>query len=307
MASVAVIIPTRNRPDDLTTCLASLASQERVPDLVVVSDYSDDDASRLVCERASSEGSLDVRWVPNERGGVTWQRNVGLEAVPAGADLVMFCDDDVLLDAGYVRALVDDLSLAENSDVVGAEGVAEHAAFVSWSKGYRLYAAVFGLGSADKRGQWLASGINVAPPDDGPSADVEWLFGCAMYRMKAIAGLRFSEELAGYATYEDVDFSLQARSRGRLIVVPRARLVHNESPVARQRLQQATAMQMVNRHWLLSRHGRFGWRVAYWWSILGLWLLYAWRGGLRRRPDDLERFAGVRDGTWRVVRGEGPS
>ena len=95
-----VVIATRDRPDELAGCLASLGRQERAPRAVWVVDASDGDATAEVC-RATPPG-LDVRHL-RSAPGTGLQRNVGIDR--STADVLHFVDDDVILEPGYLAAL----------------------------------------------------------------------------------------------------------------------------------------------------------------------------------------------------------
>ena len=102
--ALSVIVPTRDRPDRLRDCLASLARQRIAPgamEVVVVDDGS------LV----PVEGSVrltpgqSVRWLRQPPSGLSVARNAGVEA--ATADVLAFLDDDTLVDPGWAAAIVD--------------------------------------------------------------------------------------------------------------------------------------------------------------------------------------------------------
>ena len=53
MPSDVLVLCTRNRPDEVRTCLETVRVQTRVPDRVLVVDSSDDDATeRIVADFA---------------------------------------------------------------------------------------------------------------------------------------------------------------------------------------------------------------------------------------------------------------
>ena len=93
--SVSVIVCTRDRPDQLRTCLGSLLALRR-PDveLLVVDNGSADDRSRQVC------ADLGVRVVVESRPGQTSARNCGVAAT--SGELVAFTDDDVIVDPRWL-------------------------------------------------------------------------------------------------------------------------------------------------------------------------------------------------------------
>ena len=99
----SVIVCTRNRPDDLAACLASLAAQTRPPDELVVVDASDDERNARCIETWAAARALPAARVVRTAPGLTRQRNIGV--AHARGDVLTFLDDDVVLEPGYLAAI----------------------------------------------------------------------------------------------------------------------------------------------------------------------------------------------------------
>src|SRR5581483_9986989 len=85
---LTVVVPTRNRPDRLRTCLDALLPKLAGDDEVVVVDSaSSSPASQEVAT------ALGVRVVVADRPGASYARNLGWRA--ATRPFVAFIDDDV--------------------------------------------------------------------------------------------------------------------------------------------------------------------------------------------------------------------
>lgn len=101
--STAVIICTRNRPDDLRSCLASIANLDPGPDEVIVVDNAPEDGgSRLAVDDARALG-IDVLYVPEPRPGLSVARNAGIRA--SRAEIIAFTDDDVAVHPRWLHRL----------------------------------------------------------------------------------------------------------------------------------------------------------------------------------------------------------
>ncbi len=97
--SCSVVLPTRDRPQRLERCLASLAAALGPDDeLIVVDSASTDPAVGRV---AAAAGATVLRC---ERPGVDRARNAGWRH--ARHDAVLFVDDDVVVDEGWADGLV---------------------------------------------------------------------------------------------------------------------------------------------------------------------------------------------------------
>jgi len=263
---LAIVIPTRNRPDDLRNCLQSLVDQTMTPGLVVIADASDNGLSADVAGEYGSS-IRKIEHIACAVAGVTAQRNEGLLHIRPETKYVGFADDDVVFDARYFSRIVALLDHAP--DVVGASGVSTEPIHQIRRLDAMLL-RLFLLGAASESGQVLPSGVNVRPPRHGPATEVGWLFGCAVYRSALFDSNRFSEELLGYGAYEDVDFSLSAKRRGRLVVDPQATLQHRHSTENRIGLRELHATSIAHRYRLVMSHRDQGLRpAAYWWSVCG--------------------------------------
>jgi GT2 family glycosyltransferase len=95
----SVVLPTRNRPEKLARCLASVFQALRDGDEVIVVDSASTDPE--VGRVALAAGAVLVRC---ERPGVDRARNAGWRR--AAMDAVLFVDDDVVVDAGWADAMV---------------------------------------------------------------------------------------------------------------------------------------------------------------------------------------------------------
>ena len=100
-AEVSVVVCTRNRPDDLARCLASIAALDPAPLEVIVVD----NAPATGVTRAVVEGAGTVRYVAEPRPGLSAARNAGLRAARGG--IVAFTDDDVTVERDWAGRLAE--------------------------------------------------------------------------------------------------------------------------------------------------------------------------------------------------------
>ncbi len=98
-ASVSVVICTRDRPDHLRRCLASMTRQTLRPaEIIVVDNASVDDRTRIVAENAG------VIYVREPRPGLDIARNSG--ARRASGEFIAYTDDDVILNDTWLERLI---------------------------------------------------------------------------------------------------------------------------------------------------------------------------------------------------------
>jgi GT2 family glycosyltransferase len=136
--SASVVICTRDRPDQLAACLASLPRQSYRPhEIIVVDNASSDQRTHDVALAAG------VIYVREDRPGLDIARNTGV--LRAAGDIVAFTDDDVLLHPKWLERLVAAFDRPQVAAVTGLVLPAEIATeaqrhfetYWGFGKGYR--------------------------------------------------------------------------------------------------------------------------------------------------------------------------
>jgi glycosyltransferase involved in cell wall biosynthesis len=138
LASASIIICTRDRPDEVARCLASLKDQTFAPaEVIVVDNASVDDRTRAA---ALAAGATYVR---EDRPGLDHARNSGWRA--ASGDILVYTDDDVMLHPTWLKRMVgafDDPEIGAVTGLVLPAELASEAQFLfesgwSFGQGYR--------------------------------------------------------------------------------------------------------------------------------------------------------------------------
>lgn len=270
---ISVIICTRNRFDDFTKTLPSIAAQTRLPDELVVVDSSDE--KRLEAYLESIKMPFPVHYF-HTAPGLTLQRNHGIrESV---GDLLFFFDDDVDLDANYL-AEVEKIFADDTKKIIGAVGgkivnnPPQTLRLKFESALFGMIRFIFGV-VGTRNGKFYPSGMPSHPNTNQPSGFIECLSGCCMaFRCEIFEKAKFDEALAYYGLMEDVDISKQTLDAGyKIYYQTSATLIHNESPMNRLKVQQWAEMSVVNYDYLFRKSwARDAWRwLFYYWALLGL-------------------------------------
>ena len=115
---VTVVIPTKDRPDQVAACVDSVrATGYRHLQILVVDNGSSSDATtRRIKERFGDRS--DVRCLSMARPGTSRARNRGL--AEASTEIVLFSDDDVSVDPLWIVAAVS--GFEGNPDVAAVTG-----------------------------------------------------------------------------------------------------------------------------------------------------------------------------------------
>jgi GT2 family glycosyltransferase len=213
---VSVIIVNWNGAKHLRLCLPSLASQSfRSLEIIVVDGRSSDESAEV----ARSHG---VRWLPlNKNLGLAPALNLGARI--ATGDLLLFVNNDMRFDPGFVAALVQPLE--ENDEIFATDGMQ-----FSWDGTIRghLAARLTNMGLRRDSFTELVPGLYFYQQERTSGSPVFMgSAACMMVRRT------FFEELGGFDDrlplgYEDVEICWRAWIRGRkTLYVPTAICWHH--------------------------------------------------------------------------------
>jgi glycosyltransferase involved in cell wall biosynthesis len=224
-----VAVCTRNRPQAVVTFLQSVRAQTSVPELVLIVDASDDEATeaavRDLAEAAPLGRRLQYLRVRPAARGLTRQRNLALRLV--SQPLIAFFDDDVVLRPPCLERMAA-VHHQLGPAVVGVGAYIENERLrppALW-----LLRRLTGVVSSLAPGRYCRSGFSTPwgflPPTTASVAG-DWLPGGAtMWRTEPARSLGFEHGFAGYGSGEDLDFSLRVGALGRLILAGDARVIH---------------------------------------------------------------------------------
>jgi GT2 family glycosyltransferase len=279
--SVSIIIPTKNRPLDLARVCESVWQQTVHARQLVIVDQSPDSESRGIIARQYGEAAPEIRsaikldyvW-DSTISGLAVARNQAMEI--ATGNIWLFLDDDVILEPDFLEQLL--AVYASHPEAVGVSGVVTN--YARPPRLSRLWNRVFLRGPFFDDRQpvyWQAKRLR----NNGPVRVTRLGGGLMSFRAGAVRELRFDENLVGVSDGEDVDFCARLGPQALLLIAPKARLVHNQSPAGREcghwLARHARALTyLYRRNW---RHGVKN-RLCYLWLNVG-YVLVATLASLR--------------------------
>ncbi|MBN2301150.1 MAG: glycosyltransferase [Lentisphaerae bacterium] len=188
-------------------CVGSLALQIPADIEVIVVDAGN---KHTVNEQLLAEKRTGTRIIRSERKNVPYQRNLGVEN--AAGDIVVFLDDDCIVQPGWWPAIVEPF---RDNSVAGVAG--------------GIWCSLTPQLTDDKGGYVNIFGVPVQVTSRGAGAlrNVDWAVGANMAFRKSIL-----QNLGGFAEIygiydEDIDMCLRMRRAGHSIVfVPEAVVYH---------------------------------------------------------------------------------
>jgi glycosyltransferase involved in cell wall biosynthesis len=248
---VSVIIPTKNRRAALEETVCTLLAQTRMADELIIVDQSQ-------TESLLQTSPLSLKYIYNpEITGASQARNEGMKQ--ATGDVWLFLDDDVVLEPDFIEKLL----AAYAPGVTGVSGIITNYSAPPMMQ--RTWAAIFQLGPFhDRRQAIYYDAARLA--GSAPIKVREFGGGLMSFRADEIRELRFDENLHGACFAEDIDFCARLPRNCVLLITPRARLVHEHSPEARNSVHWLD-LHAQGTNYMRQRHRR-----------LGIWnnLCFAW-------------------------------
>lgn len=214
--SIAVIVPTYRRSQDLARCLEALQNQNRPADevIVVVRDTDTQTASFLT---AFDSKNLPLRTATVSVTGVVAAMNVGLDS--ATADIVAFTDDDAAPHTDWLARIENHYLADERVGGVGGRDWVYHGNHLE-------------NGSSGKVGKvgWFGRVIGNHHIGYGAAQEVDVLKGVNMsFRRAAILGWHFDQRMKGTGAqvHFELAFSLKLKRAGwKLIYDPQIAVNH---------------------------------------------------------------------------------
>ena len=247
--SFAFVVPTKDRGEDLRRMLASLVTQTRLPDQVIVVDGSGIAVSWCVAEFAD----LQIDYLRLLPPSLSAQRNAGMAMLRPEITHAGYLDDDVVLETDAVCQMAS-FWVSAGVDVGGAAFNVVNMTQLKDSVPRRR-SGVFGNGA----GKVAPNGLVHELCEVRENLETDWLCGGAtVWRREVIENYCYDNWFQGTGFLEDVDYSYGVRERYRLFVVAAARLAHISQPVRADRQWLFGKWQVVNRMHIVRKYRHRG-------------------------------------------------
>jgi len=234
--TVSIVVPTKNRRDDLRELLESILNQTTMPREVIVVDHSDDDRTRRLIEQKcndflSREVLLNYLRGDDLNRSISAARNMGAEN--SSGDVTCFLDDDVVLDKDFIKQILAVYCMYP--DAKGVQGFITNTGFHSVFSN-ALNRVCFGFPRDFFEPNKCRAFPFSYPYPLTQVIECEWLIGAnSSYKREILKKFQFDENLKGFSLLEDLDLSyrIHACFPHSLYISPQAKLVHKNSPVDR--------------------------------------------------------------------------
>lgn len=280
---LSIIIPTRDRHQDLERLLESITVQGVKLLQVIIVDSGNDPINGIL-KKFPDLAIIYARLLP---ASLPAQRNLGISKISGEATLVAFLDDDIVMEDNSIKGMMEFWKTA-GDDVAGASFNLINVSSERVTFTERLF-----LVNAGIPGVVMRSGFQSKTACVKETMRVQWIPGCAMVWRKGILDkFRFDEWFYGYAHCEDLDFSYHISRQYKLFILKDAGVTHNTKPIEKKYEFHLGIMQVINRVYFVKKHPGFSLPLCYW-SCFGLFLKNIYLGLVRCQSRYLLRGLGI--------------
>jgi GT2 family glycosyltransferase len=194
---VYIGVPTVGRAEVLRQTIATLRAQTKPPTKVVVCTPRGDS-----CDLSREFPDLNVVEITSEKGSCA-QRNAIMDYLVDQEGVLLIIDDDFLLHPTYLEKLGRVMS--DHPDIALANGTI-------------IKDGISGPGLSFEEAEQLLAEADSLPAGPLAIANGQIAYGCNMaIRLDLAKQVRFDENLPLYGWQEDVDFSFNLSSHGRIV------------------------------------------------------------------------------------------
>jgi len=220
MSKLAILIPTRNRPNQTSELLRSITQSSLRPEQVIVV-ASGQDISDVI---KNYESILPLTYIFTDIRGQIAQKKIGVAHINANIDWCLFLDDDLLLDKDTIKNAFFAASSYPKSNIIGIGlSLTPTSRYLNFSPFTKKLLKFFKL-SALEPGRVLTSGHATSYLEQEKVIETQWLNGASVWKTDYVRLYGQGLPSTPYAACEDLIFSYPLSKCGTLVYAPEARL-----------------------------------------------------------------------------------
>ena len=214
---LAVIIPTKDRPQKMENILGSLRDQTVACGRIIVVDGGQS-VEDVVMKFAAH---LPVEYYDCHPPGQIRQRNLAISKLDNRTPLVAFLDDDIVLETDAIENVLKFWSNCDPKTAGVSFNIINNPPYR-----YSRVKALFGMSSSEQ-GRVLRSGYNVATTPVQKNLQTQWLSGGAtVWKFDILDSHQHTDIISRWAICEDVIFSYPIGKKYPLYVCADAKVRH---------------------------------------------------------------------------------
>tara|TARA_A100001011_G_scaffold191960_1_gene200651 strand:+ start:441 stop:1340 length:900 start_codon:yes stop_codon:yes gene_type:complete len=248
----SIVIPTKNRTEQLKTLFRSIISQKRLPDQIIIIDQSEKDkVEKSNFLESTIKTKLRLNYIHDVKiEGLVEAKH---SAIPINdCDYITFLDDDIVLEPNYLYEI--EKALHRFPNMIGVNGLIQNHPKVTFLKRLLFKITHFGNFKDDR-----ISVIKSIQIDSNTPKKVNVLSGGLSTWRKDIFNTTSFDTKNKFHAYEDKDFSMRVKKKftESFYIIPRAKLSHYHSKLNRQNLLDRSKNDVIEIIMLFKKNGNY--------------------------------------------------
>lgn len=253
---IAVLAPTKDRPEKMREMLGSIRQQEAKPAQVVIVA-----TGQNIGFLAQEFSDLPIDYHHTHIRGQINQRTLGIQKLRPQIELVCLMDDDHYLHPGALQTMLDFWNQNPNHGAV-CFNIMNEPPF-RWN----FFKFIFGM-TANGPGRVTRAGFNTRITHVSKNIPTKWVSGGAtVWRRSILNENPYVEWDSGFPENEDLYFSFPLSQKYSYAVCAAALAEHRRITMAELKTVEFGATQIRRRFKLVRRHPYFSVPLAYWASV----------------------------------------
>jgi|688.fasta_scaffold100283_4 glycosyltransferase involved in cell wall biosynthesis len=218
MNNIGIVIATRNRLGNLEILLKSITDSLTNPSEIILV-YSGMDVSSVAIQ---FQDRLNIKIIHSPRENQRHQKFLGIEALSASSEWVLFLDDDLKFTQDTLNILIE--NYMDNQIYSDAMGFGLNIHGIMYPKHSSLLTPLlkyFGLWSP-KSGVVLSSGHAQEYQNVETDCEISWANGISIWKKSVLWMYEDTSRNTEYSAYEDVIFSYKVSRQNKIYFASKA-------------------------------------------------------------------------------------
>jgi len=251
----SVVIPTKDRPDDLFFAVESICNQTiKISQLIIIDQSKMPQNRSKITKLISSVKNIKLQYIHDPKvKGLVEAKSRSLHYVTG--DIVCFLEDDIILDNNYFKHIKKGFD--DNSKMIGCCGVVTNPPKKNFI--YKFFFNTFHQGIFKDPRFVIQNNLENLIKTYYPSNMISG--GISAWKKEVFDQIKFDIKNS-FHLFEDIDFSTRVASyyKNSLFINTNARLEHNCSPINRDFFKQRQKRKVTES--FLYYKKRVSWRFA---------------------------------------------
>lgn len=265
----SIVICTLHNMEGLEKCIISITQQTFKPnEVIIVHGDTDEEMEESITKRMHpilQSSLITLKYIKTIKSLVI-QRNIGIDN--AYGDVIIFLDDDVILEKDYFYYLFEVYQLKWSENLGGVQGTLIENNIEEFCQIKEALKKIFLLGSMTGSGRLLPSANTSFLGNPKEIEKVEIFNGCMMsFRRDILLKNRFDTNFKEFWVCDDAELSYRISKKYHLYQTPFAKLHHVSSSQNYEGYQKIAKMLVFNRLYIFR---------LYFSNLKKNWFLFFW-------------------------------